>query len=150
MRSEYCDHGPDLPQSDALRASATENSPSLASGSPLRFTRQRALRLSPAPSNHSLKLSILPDACTTPSAPSPQSVARLLMTAIDCKAAIGVNPTSMPCMIATMAFSGVSSPFGAMPALQTADAIRHAPSKSCGTIALTLPPAGNDGRRLLS
>jgi hypothetical protein len=47
-----------------------------------------------------------------------------LTTAIDCSAAIGVRPTSMPCKIATIAFSGVLSERGAMPASTTAFAMR--------------------------
>src|SRR5690606_11178931 len=82
--------------------------------------------------------------------PSPQMVGLPLTTAIDCREAIGVIPTSIPCRMATIDFSGVSSPFGAMPAFTTALAMRQAPSKSCGTIARTAPPDTSDGMRGVS
>ncbi len=140
IRFGYCCHGPDLPHRLAFLASATENRPLIGSASPLRFTSQIATMASPSPSMRSLIHSQRPEPRTRPIAPSPQIVGRPFTTAIDCSAAIGVRPTSMPCMMATIAFSGVSRPFGAMPALQTAVAIRQAPSKSCGTMARTAPP----------
>src|SRR3954471_6992966 len=68
-----------------------------------------------------------------------------LTTAMLCNAAIGVKPSSRPCMMATVAFSTVSSDFGAMPELTTTLARRNTPSISCGTMAAIRPPPTSGG-----
>ena len=137
-----------LAHKPASLASASENVRSMLSASPLRLTQHAAT----PPSHVSSIFSNRPEARTTPSRPSPYRVGLPLIMAIDCSAAIGVSPTSRPCMMMTQALAGVSTPLGVIPASMTARAMRHASSKFCGTIARTDPPvtsAGNLGCSLM-